>query len=81
MRSLSLLLTIFGLFGVRTLRLVYLGRFVGLVATLRLAALPFLEEVCCASVVGVLEAELLAVVVLADCIGSAIVEDVCSAFR
>ena len=51
---------IFGLSGVRTLRLVYVGRIVGLVAPLRLAALPFLEEVCYASVVGVWEVELLA---------------------
>ena len=48
-----------------------LGRIVGLVAPLRLAALPLSEEVCYVSVVGGLEAELLAAMVLADCTGSA----------
>ena len=55
--------------GARVLRLVYLGRIVWL----RLAALPFLEEVCYAFVVGVCEVELWAAVVQADCIGSATV--------
>ena len=40
---------------------------------LRLAALPFLAEVCYGFVAGVWEAELLAVRVLAGCIGSAMV--------
>ena len=51
--------------GVITPRLVYFGLIVGLVVPLRLAALPFLEEVCYAFVAGVWEAELLAVRVLA----------------
>ena len=59
--------------GAKVLRQVYLGRIVGLVAPLRLAALPFFEEVCYAFVVGVWEAEMLAAVVPADCIGSATV--------
>ena len=59
--------------GARMLRLAHLGRIVGLVVPLRLAALPFLEEVCFAFVVGVWEEELWAAVVLADCLGSATV--------
>ena len=53
--------------GARVLKLVCVGRIVGLVAPLRLAALPFRKRS------ATLEAELLAAVVLADCIGSAIV--------
>ena len=59
--------------GARVLRVVCLGRIVGLLAPLRLAALPFLEEVCYVFVEGILEAELLAAVVLADSFGSAAV--------
>ena len=55
------------------MKLVYFGRIVIVVAPLRLAALPFLEEFCYAFVVGVCEVELLAAVVLADCTGSAMV--------
>ena len=39
--------------------MVYSGLILRLVVPLRLAALPFLVEVCCEVVVGVLEAELL----------------------
>ena len=57
--------------GARVLRLGFFRAYCGLVAPLRLAALPLLEEVCYAFVVGVWEVELWAAVVLADCIGSA----------
>ena len=50
---------IFGPSGAGVLRPVFLGRAVGLVVPLRLAALPLLEEVCYAFVAGVWEAELL----------------------
>ena len=59
MRCEGLRLMIFGPFGARLRRLVSLGRVVGRVAPLQLAALPFWEEACYEFVVGVLEAELL----------------------
>ena len=59
MPSLGLLLMIFGLFGVVVLRRVYSGLFLRLVVPLRLAALPFLVEVCYVFVGGVWKVELL----------------------
>ena len=44
--SLGLLLMIFGLFGVKVLRRVYFGPILMLEVLLKLAALPFLAEVC-----------------------------------
>ena len=55
------------------LRSVFSGRTAGPVGPLRLAALPLREEACHVFVAGVLEAELLDAVVLADCSGSATV--------
>ena len=59
MRFLGLVWMIFEPSGARVLRPVFLGRAVGLVVPLRLAALPLLEEVCYAFVAGVWEVELL----------------------
>ena len=55
------------------LRRVYFGPTLKLEVLLKLAALPFLEEACYAFVAGVWEAELLAVRVLAGCVGLAMV--------
>ena len=60
---------IFGLLGVVMLRRVYLGLILRLVVPLRLAALPFLAEVCYVFVAGVWEVELLVAWVLVGCIG------------
>ena len=59
--SLGLLLMIFGLSGVGMLRRVYFGLILKLEDPLKLAALPFLAEVCYGFVTGVWEAELLEV--------------------
>ena len=66
----DLLLMTFGLFGVKTPRLVYFERIPKLGVLLLLAALPFLEEVCYVFVAGVWEAELLVVRLRVGCIGS-----------
>ena len=63
----------FGLLGVIKPRLVYFELVVGPVAPLRLAALPFLEEVCYVFVADVWEAELLVARVRVGCIGLAMV--------
>ena len=55
---LGLLLTTFGPFGVGVLNWVYIGLIPKLVFPLKLAALPFLVEVCYGFVAGVSEAEL-----------------------
>ena len=60
---------VFGLFGVGMLRRVYFGPILKLEVLLKLAALPFSAEVCYVFVAGVWEAELLAVRVLAACVG------------
>ena len=73
MPFLGLLLMTFGLYGVKVRRRVYFGLIQELEDPLKLAALPFLVEVCYVFVAGVWEAELLAVIVLADCIGLAMV--------
>ena len=70
MLSLGLLLTVFGLFGVVMLRRVYFGPIPELVVPLKLAALPFLVEVCHVFVTGVWEAELLVAVVLVGFFGA-----------
>ena len=57
-------LMMFGPFGVKMLRLVYLGLMLLLEVLQLLAALPFLVEVCYGFVKGVWEAELLAAGVL-----------------
>ena len=67
------LLMIVVLFGVGALRRVYFEAIPEPVVPLRLAALPFLVEVCYVFVAGVWEVELLAVRVLAGCIGLAMV--------
>ena len=58
---------------VRMLKRVYFGPILKLEVPLKLAALPFLAEVCYGFVTGVWEAELLAVRVLAGCTGLAMV--------
>ena len=73
MLSLGLLLMIFGLFGVGVPSWVYFGLTPKLEVPLKLAALPFMAEVCYGFVAGVWEAELLAAGVLVGCIGSAMV--------
>ena len=59
---------IFGPFGVKMLRVVYLGLMLLLEVLLLLAALPFLEEVCYVFVADVWEAELLVARAPAGCI-------------
>ena len=54
-------------------RRVYFGPILKLEVPLKLAALPFLAEVCYGFVTGVWEGELLVVRVLAGCIGLAMV--------
>ena len=73
MLSPGLLWTIFGLFGVGMLRRVYVEPILKLEVLLKLAALPFLAEVCYVFVAGVWGAELLGVRVRVGCIGFAMV--------
>ena len=72
MLPLGLLLTILGFFGVGVmLKRVYFGLIPKLEVPCKLAALPFLVEVCYGFVAGVWEAKLLAAGVLVSCIGLA----------
>ena len=65
----GLLLTVFGLCGVKVLRLVYFGLILLLVVLVLLATLSFLGGVSYVFVAGVLEVKPLVVGALAACIG------------